>query len=115
MSRAPGGGTAPTDSTDFRPAFTRFMGQRETWNNANKVTHITVSKMNQRMAAEGIPMSQAHYQASTASMSRGDTTCGFLKAEHDHVMLSTGDGPVYNAGKAFHKNVVGPLKKMGGE
>ncbi len=112
MSRAPVGGAAPADSTDFRPAFTEFLGRRETWNNANMVTYITVSKMNKRMVAEGIPMTEAHYRAATESISRGDTTCEFVKAEHDHVMLSTGDGPVYNAGKAFHKNVVGPLKRM---
>ncbi len=113
MSQMPG--TSGDGPKDFRPEFTQFMNSQESWDSSCKVTHVTVANMNRQMTREGIPMSEAHFNAAKTSISRGDSLCGFMRAEHNHVMASNGDGPVYNAGKSFHKNVIGPLSRISGD
>ena len=101
------GASAPKD---YRPEFTEYLGKPETRERANMVTRTVVSGMNSQMAREGQPMTEAHYRAAVTSMDRGDSLCGFLKAENEHVIHSTGDGCVYTAGKKFHEHVVKPMK-----
>ncbi len=58
--------------------------------------------MNNEMARNNVPMTQAHYEAATQSIRRGDHLCQYLTSENQHVLDSTGSGFVYHAGRLFH-------------
>ena len=100
MSRPPDDNS--NASENYRPQFTSFLNSQHRNEKASKITVNTVSAMNNQMVREDIPMTRAHYEAATESISRGDTICGFLTSENKHVLDSKGNGCVYKMGKGFH-------------
>jgi hypothetical protein len=61
--------------------------------------------MNTEMVRKSVPMSEAHYKVARKSLEDGAPICEFLQAENTHVLKSSGNGVVYNAGKLFHYGI----------
>lgn len=87
---------------DYRSKFTDFFSDPTTYQKSHPATFHIVRGMNNRMAANNVPMTKEHYDAATSSILKGDTVCSFMIAENPHVMKSTGSGVLYNMGKAAH-------------
>lgn len=89
-----------------RTLFTLFLQRASTNSSVNQFTLQVVSLMNDQMVRKGVPMSKDHLEVAQRSIERGDGLYEFLKAENKHVLASTGEGAVYQAGRLFHKLVL---------
>ncbi|HEU0142060.1 MAG TPA: hypothetical protein VFQ79_20220 [Bryobacteraceae bacterium] len=93
---------------NFRPRFTSYIQTKRNQIGPGRYHALEmVSKINDGLERDGVPMTQEHFEIATGSLDNGDCLPKFVFKEHRCVMASEGRGVTYGAGRFFHSMLEG--------
>ncbi len=93
---------------NYRPRFTSYIRTKRNQVGPGKYHALEmVSKINDGLERDGVPMTQEHFEIATGSLDNGDCLPKFVFKEHKCVMASEGWGTTYGAGRFFHSMLEG--------